>query len=465
MSEKITADYRTRRRHLLDGVARAVDRVARERPARLAIVIFAAVILVLTGLLRLPAATASGTPAPVIDALFTATSTVCVTGLTTVTTATFWSPLGHFLISLGLIVGGLGVMTLASILGRAVSRHVGLTQRMLTANENQSSLGEVGSLLRAVVIVSLSAQAILLVILLPFFLSKGEALLTGLWHSYFMAVSIFNNGGFVIMPEGLAPYVGNWTLTIPIMMGTIAGAIGFPVILDMWRNRNRPAKWSVTTKITLTTYLLLWVFGAIAIALVEWNNTRTLGSLNLSERINASLTLSTDARSTGLATVDVSEMSETTWLLLDGLMFIGGGSASAAGGIKVTTFAVLILAIRAEARGDRDTETFGKRLPAEVLRLAIAATFAGTIMVMTGTVALLQLTDFGFSRVMFESISAFATCGLSTGITPYLPTGGKVTLALLMFFGRTGTMTLAGALALRNRRRTIRLPQERPIIG
>ncbi|KMY22972.1 potassium transporter Trk [Actinobaculum suis] len=443
----------------------SVDRIARETPARAALGVFALVILLLVGLLSLPVATASGQPAPLIDAFFTATSAVCVTGLTTVSTATFWSPIGQLFISFGLIVGGLGVMTLASILGRAVSRHVGLTQRMLTASENQSSLGEVGSLLRAVVIVSLTVQSILLVLLLPFFLQKGEPLLTSLWHSYFMAVSIFNNGGFVIMPEGVEPYVGNWSLTIPIMLGTIAGAIGFPVVLDMWRNRKRPKKWSITTKITLTTYLILWILGAFALGALEWHNPETLGALNTADRINAALVLSTDARSTGLATSDIGAMSETSWLIIDGLMFIGGGSASAAGGIKVTTFAVLLLAIRAEARGDRDTEAFGKRIPAEVLRLAIAATFAGALMVGISTIALLQLTDFHFSEILLESISAFATCGLSTGITSALPSSAKAVLILLMFFGRTGTMTIAAALALRNRRRTIRLPQERPIIG
>ena len=158
-------------------------------------------------------------------------------------------------------------------------------------------------------------------------------------------------------------------------------------------------------------------------------------------------------------------MNETTWFILDALMFIGGGSASAAGGIKVTTLAVLVLAIIAEARGDRDTEAFGRRLPPDVLRLAIAATFLGASMVGVGTLALLQLTHLPLSKVLFEVISAFATCGLSTGITPDLPTSAKSVLVLLMFAGRTGTMTLAAALALRMRRRVVRLPEERPVIG
>ncbi|MDY5132940.1 TrkH family potassium uptake protein [Actinotignum urinale] len=442
-----------------------LNKIARDRPAQLALLIFAVIIFVFTALLSLPISTASGKRAKFIDAFFTATSSVCVTGLTTVDTATYWSPVGQFFISAGLIIGGLGVMTLAAILGRAVSRHVGLTQRMLTAEENQSSLGDVGAIVRAVLIVSLTAHSILLISLLPFFLNKGEPLLASLSHSYFMAVSIFNNGGFVAMREGVLPYVGNWGLTIPVIFGTIAGAIGFPVVLDMWRHRTRPRKWSITTKIVLVTYISLLILGAVAFAAIEWNNPNTLGQLSTAGKINASLSLSTVTRSTGLATLDVGQMGETSWLLISTLMFIGGGSASAAGGIKVTTFAILLLAIRAEARGDRDTEVFGKRLPPEVLRLAISATFAGTVMVGTGCVALLQMTNFSFSQILVEVISAFATCGLSTGITSALPFGAKLVLILLMFFGRTGIMTLAAALALRSRRRTIRLPEERPLIG
>lgn len=158
-------------------------------------------------------------------------------------------------------------------------------------------------------------------------------------------------------------------------------------------------------------------------------------------------------------------MQQSTWFFLDMMMFIGGGSASTGGGIKVTTFAVLVLAIRAEARGDRDTEAFGKRIPPDVVRLAISATFLGTLLVTSSTLLLTHITNLSFSQVLFEVISAFATCGLSTGITPGLPDSAQLVLIMLMYFGRVGTMTLAAALALRNRRRVIRLPEERPVIG
>ncbi|WP_240611247.1 MULTISPECIES: potassium transporter TrkG [unclassified Actinobaculum] len=443
----------------------AIDRVARESPARLTLAVFAGIILLFTGLLQLPAATVSGHRAPFIDSLFTATSAVCVTGLVTVDTASFWSPLGKGIICIAMMGGGLGIMTLASILGMAVSRHIGLTQRLLAASETKSRLGEVGSLVRAVVVVALSAQAVLFLVLIPFFLQRGDALLNALGHSLFMAASIFNNAGFVIMPEGLTPYVGNWALTLPIILGTFTGAIGFPVILDMWRNRTAPHRWNLTTRITLVTYFSLFVLGAIALGACEWSNPQTLGALSIPDRLNAALLHSADARSSGLATLDVGNMTETSWFLIDALMFVGGGSASAAGGIKVTTVGVLLLAIIAEAHGDRDTEAFGKRLPTDVLRLGIAVTFVGALMVLLGTIFLLQVTDLPLSQVLFEVISAFATCGLSTGITPLLPASAKWMLVILMYAGRTGTMTLAAALALRSRQRLIRLPEERPVIG
>ena len=170
-------------------------------------------------------------------------------------------------------------------------------------------------------------------------------------------------------------------------------------------------------------------------------------------------------RSSGFATVDVGQMREATWLLQDALMFVGGGSASTAGGIKVTTLAVLVLAILAEARGDQDIEAFGRRITPSTVRLSVAVAFIGASIVGTATLALLWLTNLSLDTILFEVISAFATVGLSTGITPLLPTQAKYVVIVLMFVGRVGTMTAASALALRERRRVIRMPEERPMIG
>lgn len=442
-----------------------IDRLAHERPAQLAILVFAIIIAVVTILLYLPISSRGFGKTNFIDALFTAVSAVCVTGLTVVDTATHFSTFGHAIIMISMMIGGLGVMTLASILGRAVSRRIGLTQRLLTASETKTRLGEVGSLITAVLVTSLTVEAILTVLLVPTFTASGEPLVEAIWHSLFMSVSIFNNGGFVILESGLEPMVSSWAFCIPIIVGTVIGAVGYPVILDVSHNWKQMRRLSLHTKLTVTTYAALWVLTAIAFALFEWTNPSTLGGLDTGTKTLATLVHATTPRSSGLSTLPVSEFTDSTTFTLDAIMFVGGGSASTAGGIKVATFAVLVLAIIAEARGDRDMNAFGWRIPSATLRLAVAVAFLGASLVGLGTLALLQFTDAPLDEVLFEVISAFATCGLSIGLTPTLPVAGKLILIILMFTGRVGTMTFAAALALREHQRQIRHPEERPIIG
>ena len=440
-------------------------RAARFTPARLAVVVFAVIVAVVTALLSLPVATSASGHASMIDTLFTATSAVCVTGLTTVDTATYWSPFGQAVIILGAAVGGLGIMTLASLLSFAVSRHVGLTQRMLAASENQSRLGDVAALLRAVVYTAVGVELLLALILLPRFLTLGLDLEHACWYAFFMALSIFNNAGFVVMPEGLAPYATDWWMGMPIVMGTFVGAVGFPVILDVMRHRRRPRQWTLHTKLTLATYSCLSIVSSMTIAAFEWANPRTYGALPTGGKVLTALINGVNARSSGLSTISPGHMRESTWFLQDALMFVGGGSASTAGGIKVTTFAILVLAILAEARGDRDIEAFGRRITLSSVRLSVAVAFIGASIIGVATLLLLQMTDLTLDRILFEVISAFATVGLSTGITPLLPTSAKYVIVVLMFVGRVGTMTAATALAMRERRRVIRVPAERPLIG
>lgn len=443
-----------------------VDRVARRSPARLAVAVFASVIAVVTLLLWQPAATTTGVRPTFVDALFTATSAVCVTGLTTVDTATYWSGYGQVVIAVAIKIGGLGVMTLASILGLAVSRRIGLTQRLLTASETKTNkLGEVGGLIRAVIVASVTLEVVLALVLFPRFLTLGVPVGKSAWEAVFLSVSIFNNAGFVIMPEGMTPYVGDWWMCLPIVIGTFIGAIGFPVILNLWIHRHQLRRIALHTKLTLATSGILVVVGTVLIGAFEWFNEKTFGALPVLDRILASLVAGMTPRSSGFSTVDIGEMREATWFLTDALMFVGGGSASTAGGIKVTTLAVMLLAIVAESRGDRDIDAFRRRIDPTVLRLAVAVSFIGATLVGIATLLLLTMTDLTLDVILFEVISAFATCGLSTGITADLPDGAQLVLAALMFFGRTGTMTLAAALALRSRRRVIRLPEERPIIG
>lgn len=443
-----------------------VDRVARRSPARLALATFAGVIIVFTGLLSLPAATASGLRAPFVDSFFTATSAVCVTGLVTVPTGTYWSGFGQAVILVGIQIGGLGVMTLASILGAAVSRRIGLTQKLLTASETRTTrLGEVGSLIRVVVATSLALESVIALMLLPRFIVLHETFREALWHAVFYSVSAFNNAGFVPTADGLAPHASDWLLCLPIVLGVFIGSLGFPVILNIARTGRRARRWNLHTKLTLTMSVVLVAVGTVAFAAAEWANDRTLGPLSWPSKVLAALFAGVMPRSGGFSTVDVGSMNESSWLITDALMFVGGGSASTAGGIKVTTLAVMMLAIVSEARGDRDVEAYGRRIPRDTLRLAVAVSFIGATAVLVSSLLLLEITGWTLDVILFETISAFATCGLSTGVTPLLPEAGKYVLIALMFIGRTGTMTLAAALALRDRRRVIRLPEERPIIG
>ena len=443
----------------------SIDHLARTSPARLVLMLFGAIILVMTLLLSLPIATTTGKPANLVDAIFTSTSAVCVTGLTVVNTASYWSLFGQIVIILGIHIGGLGVMTLASILALAVSRHIGLTQRMLAATEKTASLGKVGGLIRTVIATSLTCEFILFIALLPRFITLNESISSAIWHALFQSISIFNNAGFINLPEGMQAHLGDWWMVSPIILGTFLGALGFPVMLDLKENWRSPHRLTLHSKLTITTYMAVWVVTAVVIAFSEWNNQGTFAAMSTGDSLQTSILFGVNSRSSGISTIDVGQMTRGSWFLLDVLMFIGGGSASTAGGIKVSTLAVMILAIIAEARGDRDVEAFHRRIPPSVVRLSVAVTGLGAIIVVTAIFFLLSVTDYSMDVIGVEVISACATVGLSTGITPDLPIIGKYSLVILMFAGRTGTMTVAAALALRERRRVIRMPEERPIIG
>ncbi|WP_422631804.1 TrkH family potassium uptake protein [Pseudokineococcus basanitobsidens] len=445
--------------------------LVRRSPARLAVLAFVAVIAVFAVLLSLPAATESGVRAPLADAVFTAVSAVCVTGLVVVDTARYWSDFGEAVIITGIWVGGFGVLVLASILGLLVSRRMGLQQRLLAQNETKAlRLGEVGVLVRIVLVSSVAVQATLAAVLLPRFLVAGEGLGEALWHAVFYGISSFNNAGFVSHPGGLprlgdGPVAGDWWLSLPIAVGVVVGSLGFPVLLVLRERWRSPRRWGLHTQMTVFGTLVLLVVGAVVIGGMEWTNDATFGALPWYDRVLAAGFASAMPRSGGFSTVDVSQMSTATWVVTDALMFVGGGSASTAGGIRVTTLAVLLLAVVAEARGNRDAEVFGRRVPQGSLRLAVAVGLVGTSTVLVGTVVMTAVTGDPLDVVLFEVVSAFATVGLSVGGTADLPEAGKWVLSALMVVGRTGTMTLAAALALRESSRMFRLPEERPIVG
>ncbi len=446
-----------------------VDRIALRHPARIALGAFAFVILFAGTLLSLPISSVSRTSTPFVDAVFTSTSAATVTGLVTLDTGVHWSAFGQVVILVAIKIGGLGIMTLAALLALAVSRRLGLTTRMLAGDEARAGgLGDVRSLLRTIFFVSTSVEAVISGILFWRLLDHGVPVGRAAWHGVFYAVSAFNNAGFQPDPGGIVPYPEDGVFRMALASALILGAMGFPVYFNMVRSWRHPRKWSLHTKLTLVTIAALQLTSTALLTAFEWNNPETLGASHGWAKVWQTLFVSVSQRHGGFAGVDHSKMHEQTWLVGDVLMFIGAGSGGTAGGIRATTLAVLLLAMWAEARGRRDIEAFGKRIGTEVLRLAVAVTLVSLFFVIAGTViVLVQTTGQGFtlSQVLFEISSGFATVGLSTGITPHLPTDAKVTVTLIMYIGRVGSLTVVAALALNRHRRVIRYPSERPLIG
>lgn len=439
--------------------------LVRRSPAQASVLIFVAAAAVFSALLALPVASADGERVDGIDAVFTAVSAITVTGLTSVDTATTWSPFGLIVILVAIEIGGLGIVTLALLLARAVTRQLGLGGRVFAQqNIGAPELGEVRRLLQIVITTTLVIQAALAVSLLPgFVVADGWA--AGLWHALFYAVSAFNNAGFVVHTGGLEVFDGNYGILVPIMIGVFVGSFGFPVFLNLIKNRWDRQRWTLHTKLTLATTTILLVLGALAWTLIEWSNPATVGDMSVAEKMFHGLFASTMMRSGGFAITPTGDSTSTTLLLSDAFMFVGGGSASTAGGIKVTTLAVLFLAIVAEARGTKDVTVASRSIPNGILRVAISVTFLGASLVL-GAATLLTLThDAPLDRILFEVISAFATCGLSVGLSAELDPFGKGVLAALMLAGRIGPIGLAAALAIRQRKVLFTYPSERPIIG
>jgi len=448
-------------------------------PARFAIGVFTILILLLTTILMLPISSADGAPTSLPDALFTAASTICVTGLSVVDMATHWSPFGNIVILIGLQIGGIGVLTMASILGLVVSRRIGLKQRLLVASdtnplrthhrpvsESQAiRLGDIGGLLAAVLLGTLVIEGALVVLIFPRLLGGGEPILDAAWHSVYLAASSFTNTGFSPYPDGIAQFADDGYMLTVLALGVFLGSIGFPVIFVLWRFWRSPRKWTLHTKLTLTVTILLVFVGGAAIALLEWGNTATIGDMPWWERLGTSTFTSVMTRSGGFSTVDISEMHGSTLLVMDMLMFVGGGSASTGGGIKVTTLAVIFLAAFAEARGYDDMQAFGRRIPTEVLRVSVSVVMWAASIVAVSTILTLQITNERLDFVLFDVISAFGTSGLSTGVAESLPDAGKYVFAATMWAGRVGTVTLAAAVAASSRPQLFRRPEERPIVG
>ncbi|MCR2812509.1 TrkH family potassium uptake protein [Microbacterium sp. zg.Y1084] len=448
-------------------------------PARFAVMIFVVLILVFTALYSLPAAAADGRATPLADALFTAVSTICVTGLATVDMYAHWSPLGHVITYIGVNVGALGVLTLASILGLVISKRLGLRAKLIAAgdtnplrahggpvNEGQTvRLGEVGQMLSTVALSTLIIEAALAVLIYPALLAAGIDPLTALWEAPYYAAMSFTNTGFVPNAEGLAPFADDYYFLTVLMIGVFLGSIGFPVIFTLWRHTWHVRRWSLHTKLTLITTIVLFFAGAVAVVSLEYANPKTFGAMDAWDTAFQSLFLSAMTRSGGFSLIDIGELNGSSLMVGSMLMFVGGGSASTAGGIKVTTLAVLALAVWSEAKGRQQVEAFGRRIPSDVQRVALSVVAWGATIVALSTITIAQITKAPVEFVLFDVISGFATVGLSTGLTAELPDSGIYVMAATMFMGRVGTVTLAAAIAATARSQLYSMPVERPIVG
>ena len=436
-------------------------------PSRAVALLFLLLIAAGTVLLMLPVSHAAGESAPLLVALFTAVSAVCVTGLVVVDTGTYWSPFGQVIVMALFQMGGFGLMTAAALLGLLVNRSLRLRTRLLTQAESHTiGLGEVTSVARVVLVVTVACELVLTAILstrlaMAYAMPWGEALWSGLFH----AVSAFNNAGFSLYGDSLMRFQSDVWVLLPVMLAIFIGGIGFPVLQDIRGRWRDPHHWSLHTKLTLSGSALLLMLGMGGMLVFEWSNTRTLGVMSLDDKLLNAAFASISARTAGFNAVDIGALAQESWALHYLLMFVGGGSAGTAGGVKVTTAAILLLLVIAEVRGRPDSEAFGRRVCQPAQRQAITVLVLGSAMVVLGTLVILRVTDLPTDKVIFEVISAFGTVGLSTGITAELPPMGQFMLILLMYVGRVGSITLATSLAMGERRMPWRLPEEHPIVG
>jgi potassium uptake TrkH family protein len=435
-------------------------------PTRIVPAAFLCLVILGTILLLLPFARKGEGGAPFLTAFFTAVSTGCVTGLSVVDVATYWSPFGHVVLLVLMQIGGFGIMALASLLSLLTARRLGLSNRLTAQAETHAvGLGDLRGVLLRVAAFTVITEAVVTVLLtLRFWLSYDFGLGEALWRGFFQTVSGFNHTGYTLNSDNMVSYVADWWICVPMIFAMIAGSIGFPVIYEL-SQRKRPRQWSIHTKITVYGSAFLLLVGFLVMLTFEWSNPKTFGPLDLPTKILASMFQGTSPRTAGFNSVDFGQMNGETLLVTNWLMFIGGGSAGTSGGIKVTTFFLLAFVIWAEVRARRDVVIGKRRIAESTQRQALTVALLGVAVVAVGTVGLLALTDYPLDRVFFEAMSAFATTGLTTGITSSLGPAAQLLLVLLMFIGRVGTITTASALALSERPARYRYPEERPIVG
>ncbi|GBK64383.1 MAG: TrkH family potassium uptake protein [Paenibacillus macerans] len=435
-------------------------------PPQILVLGFALIILLGSLLLMLPISSAAGETLPFVDALFTATSATCVTGLVVVDTGTYFSTFGQIVIMLLIQVGGLGFMTMATLFSLVLKRKISLKDRLILQEAmNQNTMEGIVRLIRKVLLYSLvieSCAALLFAIRWAFDMPLGRALYFGVFH----AVSMFNNAGFDLFGEyrSLTLYVADPLVNFVAMFLIVSGGIGFIVLSDIIDFRRR-RKLSLHSKVVLSMTSALIVVGALVIFIFEFTNPRTLAPLGWGGKFWAALFQSVTPRTAGANTVDIGELRQASQFFMIILMFIGASPSSTGGGIKTTTFTILVGAVISMIRGQSDLVLFRYRMAQERIFKAVTITMLALFLVVAVAMVLSTTEDASFLSILFETTSAFGTVGLTMGLTGKLTVIGKILISFTMFAGRLGPLTLAYALGPKKGKELYRHPEGKMIIG
>jgi trk system potassium uptake protein len=436
-------------------------------PPKILVLGFSFIILIGAFLLTLPAATVDGKGLPWLDALFTATSATCVTGLVVVDTGTTFTLFGQLVILALIQIGGLGFMTFATLFALILGKRISLKERLLIKESlNNLSIDGVVRLVKRILIFTAVIEligGILLAIRFSFDMPLPKAIYFGFFH----AISNFNNAGFDIMGDfrSLTGYVDDPLVTLVVCTLITLGGIGFIVMNEVYEYR-QTRRFSLHTKIVFVMSSILVVFGTILIFILEYHNPKTLQPLSPLGKFLASLYQAVTPRTAGSNTLNIPDLTQPTLFLIIFLMFIGASPGSTGGGIKTTTFATLLGAVWSNIKGKDDVIFFRNRILYDTIYKALTVTVSGLFVVMMITM-LLTITEPNkdFLMILFEATSAFATVGLSMGLTPELSPVGKILIILTMFAGRVGPLTIAYAVALHRKPDPFKFPKGRIMIG
>lgn len=450
----------------MEKLFKKTSKFIRFNPAQTLSIGFLCLIGIGTLLLMLPFATKDRHHLSLIDALFEATTAVCVTGLVVVDTETTFTLFGQIVMLVLIQVGGLGFMTFGVLIALFLGKNIGLSSRlMIQESLNQLSLGGMVKLVKFVVGFTLlveGAGAVILAIRWANDFGFPKSIYYGVFHS----ISAFNNAGIDIMGDfrSMTEYVGDGTIIMTLSSLLIIGGIGYTVVLDILKKRSIK-KLSLHSKLVLIMTIVLNILGTILIFALEYNNPGTLGGLSFQDKILSAYFHGVVPRTAGFNSLNMGDLTLSTQFVTMLLMFIGGGSGGTAGGIKVTTFLIIILAVWSLIRGREDVNVMERRIPKEIVFRAFSITLYSASLVFL-ILFILTITETApLNVLMFEVISAFGTVGMSMGLTPELSSVGKIVISILMFMGRVGPLTIAFALAKVNKKPPYKHVEEKIIIG